>query len=134
MAAILAFTSYTLPMFTSFDIIEHSGLPCIPVGFSNNIYRLPVQTLRLGLIVATILMAAFIPRFTYLLAFVGSLTGITLEFIFPALFHMKIYFTHLHWWEFALDIFIVFIGSLCMTISLIVSWLSMYGCFVYQAC
>lgn len=134
MAAILAFTSYTLPMFTSFDIIENSNLPCIPVGFSDNIYRIPVQTIRIGLIVSTILMAAFIPRFTYLLAFVGSITGITLEFIFPALFHMKIYCTHLHWWEFALDILIVFIGTLCMTISLIVSWLSMYGCFVYQAC
>jgi len=134
MAAILAFTSYTLPMFTSFDIIERSGMPCIPKGFADNIYRFPVQCLRLGLILATILMAAFIPRFTYLLAFVGSITGITLEFIFPALFHMKIYCTHLHWWEFALDILIVFIGTLCMTISLIVSWLSMYGCFVYQTC
>lgn len=134
MAAILAFTSYTLPMFTSFDIIENSGLPCIPIGFGDNIYRVSVQSIRLGLVMATILMAAFIPRFTYLLAFVGSITGITLEFIFPALFHMKIYCTHLKWWEFALDILIVFIGTLCMTISLIVSWLSMYGCFVYQEC
>lgn len=134
MAAILAFTSYTLPMFTSFDIIENSSLPCIPIGFGGNIYTIRVQSLRLGLIMITILMAAFIPRFTYLLAFVGSITGITLEFIFPALFHMKIYCTHLKWWEFALDILIVFIGTLCMTISLIVSWLSMYGCFVYQKC
>lgn len=134
MAAILAFTSYTLPMFTSFDIIEKSNLPCVPLGFGDNIYKCPVQTLRLGLVLITIFMAAFIPKFTYLLAFVGSITGITLEFIFPALFHMKIYCAHLKWHEFAMDIAIVFIGVLSMTISLIVSWVSMYSCFVYEKC
>lgn len=134
MAAILAFTSYTLPMFTSFDVLEKSNLPCLPIGFGGKVYSCPVQTLRLGLVLITILMGAFIPRFTYLLAVVGSITGITLEFIFPALFHMKIYCTHLKWWEFMIDMFIVFFGTLTMTISLIVSWISMYSCFVYGEC
>jgi len=134
MAAILAFTSYTLPMFTSFDIIENSNMLCIPVGFGENIYRLPVQTLRLSLVIATIFMAAFIPKFTFLLAFVGSVTGITLEFIFPALFHMKIYCSELRWWQFGIDITVVFIGTMAMTISLIVSWISMYDCFIGQKC
>ena len=134
MAAILAFTSYTLPMFTSFDVLERSSLPCIPIGFADNIYRCPVQTFRLSLVILTILMAAFIPRFTYLLAFVGSITGITLEFIFPSLFHMKIYCSKLRWYEFALDITVVFIGTMAMTISLIVSWVSLYDCFVNSHC
>jgi len=134
MAAILAFTSYTLPMFTSFDIIEKSGIMCIPVGFGYNVYRCPVQTFRLGLVCTTICMAAFIPKFTYLLAFVGSLTGITLEFIFPALFHMKIYCSSLRWYEFALDIAVVFLGTMAMTVSLMVSWVSMYNCFVNRFC
>jgi len=134
MAAILAFTSYTLPMFTSFDILEKSNLPCIPLGFGDNIYKCPVQTFRLSLVLVTIMMAAFIPKFTYLLAFVGSLTGITLEFIFPALFHMKIYCSNLKIYEFAIDIIVVFIGTLAMTISLIVSWVSLYDCFVGGHC
>lgn len=131
MAAILAFTSYTLPMFTSFDVLENS-LPCISI--SNGVYTCPIQTLRLFLVLLTIIMGAFIPKFTYLLAVVGSITGITLEFIFPALFHMKIYCSHLKWYEFAMDMFIVFFGTLTMTISLIVSWISMYSCFVYDEC
>ncbi|XP_065667406.1 vesicular inhibitory amino acid transporter [Hydra vulgaris] len=134
MAAILAFTSYTLPMFTSFDIIEKSNFPCFPADFGNNVYSLPVQMMRLLLVLATIFMAAFIPRFTYLLALIGSITGIALEFIFPALFHMKIYCMHLRWYEFGIDILIVFIGTLTMTISLIVSWISLYNCFAFQNC
>ena len=134
MAAILAFTSYTLPMFTSFDIIEKSNFPCFPAGFGDNVYSISVQTMRLFLVLATIFMAAFIPRFTYLLALIGSITGIALEFIFPALFHMKIYCLHLRWYEFGIDILIVFIGTLTMTISLIVSWISLYNCFALQNC
>lgn len=134
MAAILAFTSYTLPMFTAFDVIERSGSPCMSKGFASNIYTFRVQILRVSMVLFTILMAAVIPHYTFLLAFVGSISGITLEFIFPALFHMKIYCTKLKWYEFAMDILIVFIGTLAMTISVIVSWISMYKCYSEHIC
>eukprot|EP00794_Sanderia_malayensis_P007369 gene7369-8189_t len=134
MAAILAFTSYTLPMFTTFDIIETSGIICLGHGFASNIYTCKVQLLRLCLVGITIFMAAAIPHYAFLLAFVGSMTGITLEFIFPALFHMKIYCSKLKWYEFAMDIIVVFIGTLVMTISLIVSWVSMYKCYSKHIC
>ena len=134
MAAILAFTSYTLPVFTAFDVIETSRSSCLAKNFGENIYSCKVQTLRLCMVIGTILMAAAIPHYTYLLAVVGSMTGITLEFIFPALFHMKIYCMKLRWYEFAIDIIVVFIGTLVMTISLIVSWLSMYKCFLNHEC
>lgn len=134
MAAILAFTSYTLPVFTAFDVIETSRSSCLAKNFGENIYSCKVQMLRLSMVLFTILMAAAIPHYTFLLAFVGSVTGITLEFIFPALFHMKIYCTKLHWYEFAMDILVVFIGTLVMTISVIVSWVSMYKCFLNQEC
>ena len=134
MAAILAFTSYTLPMFTAFDVIETSKMPCLPVNFGTNIYTIPVQAMRVLMVLFTILMAAVIPYYTFLLAFVGSISGITLEFVFPALFHMKIYCSKLKWYEFAMDILVVFIGTLVMTISLIVSWISMYNCYAKQQC
>jgi len=133
MAAILAFTSYTLPMFTSFDVIEKSGMFGLPKDFGTNLYSCPVQSLRLGLVVATILMA-LIPKYTYLLAFVGSLTGITLEFIYPVLFHMKIYCSTLSYVEFGMDITVVFIGTVSMVISLGVSWVAMYDCFGKGVC
>lgn len=134
MAAILAFTSYTLPVFTAFDVIETSRSSCLAKNFGENIYSFKVQVLRLCMVLCTIFMAAAIPHYTFLLAVVGSMTGITLEFIFPALFHMKIYCTKLRWYEFAMDIIVVFIGTLVMTISLIASWFSMYNCFVNQEC
>ena len=134
MAAILAFTSYTLPVFTAFDVVETSRSSCLAPNFGKNIYSCKVQILRLFMVLCTIFMAAAIPHYTFLLAVVGSMTGITLEFIFPALFHMKIYCTKLKWHEFALDITVVFIGTLVMTISLIVSWVSMYRCFFSHQC
>ena len=134
MAAILAFTSYTLPVFTAFDVIETSQSSCVGKGFADNIYTWRVQCLRLGMVLFTILMAAAIPYYTFLLAFVGSMTGITLEFIFPALFHMKIFCTKLRWFEFGMDIIVVFIGTLVMTISIIVSWVSMYKCYTAGVC
>ena len=134
MAAILAFTSYTLPVFTAFDVVETSRSSCLAPDFGKNIYSCKVQVLRLCMVLCTIFMAAAIPHYTFLLAVVGSMTGITLEFIFPALFHMKIYCTKLKWHEFALDITVVFIGTLVMTISLIVSWVSMYRCFFNHQC
>ena len=134
MAAILAFTSYTLPMFTAFDVIETSRSSCLAQNFGENIYSCKVQLLRLSMVLFTIFMAAAIPHYTFLLAFVGSMTGITLEFIFPALFHMKIYCTKLKWYEFGMDIIVVFIGTVVMTISLIVSWVSMYKCFLHNQC
>lgn len=124
---VLALTSYTLPMFTTFDVLEKSDLLCN----KSVSYK---EFLRIFLIAVTVLMAAFIPNFQYLLAFVGSVTGITLEFIFPALFHMKIYFFELTWWELVLDMTVVFFGSLCMAISFIVSWISMYNCFKSGFC
>ena len=134
MAAILAFTSYTLPVFTAFDVIETSRSSCLAKNFGENIYSCKVQMLRLAMVLFTILMAASIPHYTFLLAFVGSVTGITLEFIFPALFHMKIYCTKLRWHEFAMDILVVFVGTMVMTISIIVSWVSMYKCFATHIC
>ena len=135
LAAVLAFTSYTLPMFMIFEVIEKSHLASTTIKRKNlSIYSMQIQITRIAILISTLLMAAFIPWFAYLLAFVGSITGITLEFIFPALFHMKIYCAQLKRVEFAMDIIIVFFGVLAMTISFIVSWVALYACFAEKIC
>ncbi|XP_065667395.1 vesicular inhibitory amino acid transporter [Hydra vulgaris] len=134
-AAVLAFTSYTLPMFMLFEVVEKSHLTLSSIKKDTlSIYSFQTQVTRLTILFSTVIMAAFIPWFIYLLAFVGSFTGISLEFIFPALFHMKIYCAELKHIEFAIDVIIVFFGVLTMTISFIVSWVSLYACFTEDVC
>ena len=110
MAAVLSFTSYTLPMFTIFDIIEKSNLPCLPQDFGKSILKPSVILLRLSLISTSVIFAASFPAYTYLLAFVGSIAGISLEFIFPALFHLKIYSRDMPWYNVAVDVVVFVVG------------------------
>ncbi|EDO49604.1 predicted protein, partial [Nematostella vectensis] len=110
MASLLVFTSYTLPMFTIFDIIQNAKLPCIRHNFGASVRDPDVVAFRFSLVSASIAMAALVPRFTYMLALVGSIAGISLEFIFPSLFHVKIYFSSLSWWEIAVDVSVLSLG------------------------
>jgi len=110
MAAVLSFTSYTLPMFTIFDIIEKSNLPCLPQDFGKSILKPSVILLRLSLISTSVIFAASFPAYTYLLAFVGSIAGISLEFVLPALFHLKIYSHDMPWCNIAVDLVVFVVG------------------------
>ena len=110
MAAVLSFTSYTLPMFTIFDIIEKSNLPCLPQDFGKSVMKPSVILLRLSLIATSVIFAASFPAYTYLLAFVGSIAGISLEFIFPPLFHLKIYSQDMTWSNIVVDTVVFVVG------------------------
>lgn len=111
MAALLAFTSYTLPMFTIFDIIYTARLPFLEGICSKKVANIDMFALRLILVSLSVLMAAWVPRFAYLLAFIGSVCGISLELIFPPLFHSKLYFYQLKWWELLINTFVLSIGT-----------------------
>ena len=110
MAALLAFTSFTLPMFTIFDVVQHSKLSFLPKDFGTRICSVEVLSFRLFFIFASVLLASTVPNFSYLLAFVGSVAGISLEFIFPPLFHLKIYYQNLLWYQMLADIVIIALG------------------------
>ena len=110
MAAVLSFTSYTLPMFTIFDIVEKSNLPCLPKDFGKSILKPSVIFFRFSMVSISVVFAATFPAYTYLLAFVGSIAGISLEFIFPPLFHLKIYSQDMTWCNIVLDVIVFVVG------------------------
>ena len=110
MAAVLSFTSYTLPMFTIFEIVEKSNLPCLPQEFGKSVLSVSVIIFRVSLISVSVIFAATFPAYTYLLAFVGSIAGISLEFIFPPLFHMKLYSQDMSWYSIMLDAVLFAVG------------------------
>ena len=130
MAAVLSFTSYTLPMFTIFEIIENSALPCLPQNFGQYICSPSVLVFRLSLISISVIFAATFPAYTYLLAFVGSIAGISLEFIFPPLFHLKIYWHNMTWCNILADTAVVVTGFVVLvsgTLSSVRSIIHVYS-------
>ncbi|KAL9972817.1 hypothetical protein ACROYT_G019196 [Oculina patagonica] len=82
----------------------------------NSIMKPSVILLRLSLIATSVIFAASFPAYTYLLAFVGSIAGISLEFIFPALFHLKIYSQEMSWCNIVLD-GVVFVVGISVSVT-----------------
>ena len=130
MAAVLSFTSYTLPMFTIFEIIENSSLFFFPGSYGKSIFTPSVITFRLLMVSITVIFAAAFPSYTYILALVGSIAGISLEFIFPPLFHMKMYFQDMTWCNIVVDSAVVVVGVIVMvtgTMSSVLSLIEVYS-------
>jgi len=94
---IMSLTFYTVPMFTIFDILEnqisHPWIDSLKdnetslAGFST---LTPNLLFRLVVVSSTILVGCSVPHFSLMMAFVGSLTGMLLVFIYPSLFYIKI--------------------------------------------
>ena len=78
----------------------------------------------------SVMFAATFPAYTYLLAFVGSIAGISLEFIFPPLFHLKIYSQDMTWRNILADSAVVVVGVAVMvmgTVSSLRSLIQVYS-------
>ena len=94
---VMSLTFYTVPMFTIFDIIENQfSLPWLDSLKDNESsvaglkYITPNLLFRLALVSSTIFIACSVPHFSLMMAFVGSLSGMLLVFIYPSLFYIKI--------------------------------------------
>ncbi|XP_020894988.1 vesicular inhibitory amino acid transporter-like [Exaiptasia diaphana] len=110
----LAFTGYSLPIFAVFDMIESSanrflGTRCLD-GYGQRPKPLCKYLLRLIIVLITIVMATVVPYFSLILAFVGSISGTSIAVIFPCLFHIKLYWDYLQWYQVVVDIVIAFFG------------------------
>ena len=113
----LAITSYTIPVYTVFDILENIDFPCCRIenpGFAKDtkdkMAYFQALVVRLCIISFTLFVAVIIPHFGLYMALVGSFTGMCLAFIFPAIFHMKICYERLQWYNFMADTLTLIFG------------------------
>ncbi|XP_068719773.1 vesicular inhibitory amino acid transporter-like [Montipora capricornis] len=114
MAAVLSFTSYTLPMFTIFEIVGNLKVSHFQRGAGKSV-RYPFFIFcRFLLVSISVLLSASLSGFTYFLALVGSSAGISLEFVFPPLFRLKIYWQNLSWLSIFVEIFVLFFGVIML--------------------
>lgn len=132
----LAVTSYTIPVYTVFDILENISFPCGQIDNPSNakgkdkLSYIQALVARLCVISFTLLVGVLVPHFGLYMALVGSFTGMCLSFIFPALFHMKICYARMQWYDFFIDSFVSIFGILGAIIGCHFSVLALIS--VYQ--
>ncbi|KAK2563451.1 Vesicular inhibitory amino acid transporter [Acropora cervicornis] len=133
MAAILSFTSYTLPMFTIFEIVEKSKVPFSHqvVGKSSLNQRIIFN--RFLLVSVSVLLSALLPAYRYWLAIVGSTAGICLEFVFPPLFRLKIYWQSMTWLNIFVELVVSAFGFIMLISGSITSLCSLIQVYSRQA-
>ena len=104
---LLAVTSYTIPVYTVFDILENLSFSCCtvdnPSEAKDKISYAQALVARLCVVSFTLFIGVLVPHFGLYMALVGSFTGMCLAFIFPAIFHMKICYERLQWHDFVVD-------------------------------
>eukprot|EP00560_Eucampia_antarctica_P005257 CAMPEP_0197831640 /NCGR_PEP_ID=MMETSP1437-20131217/11382_1 /TAXON_ID=49252 ORGANISM="Eucampia antarctica, Strain CCMP1452" /NCGR_SAMPLE_ID=MMETSP1437 /ASSEMBLY_ACC=CAM_ASM_001096 /LENGTH=645 /DNA_ID=CAMNT_0043434651 /DNA_START=52 /DNA_END=1989 /DNA_ORIENTATION=- len=101
-----SFSKYTLSMFPLALGIEEIVAPCIP---SDRIMEIVSSLIKLVLIVLSLLVAMYVPSFSFICSLVGLVCTMTVSCIFPAAAHLKLFGPNLSFLEKALDwIFIIF--------------------------
>ncbi|XP_068724563.1 vesicular inhibitory amino acid transporter-like [Montipora capricornis] len=111
---LLAATSYTIPVYTVFDILENIDFPFCkidnPSDAVDRISYAQALAARLCIVSFTLFIGVLVPHFGLYMALVGSFTGMCLAFIFPAIFHMKICYDRLQWYDFVIDTSVALFG------------------------
>ena len=118
-----ALLSYPLPYFAAADLIESTffqGKPetVFPSCFnSNGNLKLWALSLRLSLVLFTILMAIFIPHFSILMGLIGSFTGNMLSLVWPCYFHLRIKSRVMPLYKKVIDVLIIALGIICAIVG-----------------
>ncbi|XP_074619245.1 vesicular inhibitory amino acid transporter-like [Acropora palmata] len=133
MAAILSFTSYTLPMFTIFEIVEKSKVPFSHQGVSKSSLNQRIIFNRFLLVSVSVLLSALLPAYRYWLAIVGSTAGICLELVFPPLFRLKIYWQSMTWLNIFVELVVSAFGFIMLISGSITSLCSLIQVYSRQA-
>lgn len=108
--------SYALPSFALINIIDKCNLRIIPPCYSTDDYKLSNKellvnsSLRILLVMLSVIVAIMVPEFSLLMAVVGSVSAVALVLVFPALFHMKLMNSDMSNAGYVTDISIIAIG------------------------
>lgn len=111
-----ALLSYPLPYFATVEIIEQECLNpqspfCIPSCINDQRKLKPwTVVIRVLLVIASMLLAVFLPHFSTLMGLVGSFTGTMLSLVCPCYFYLHIHGGRLYWYEKLVNWVILFLG------------------------
>ena len=134
---LLALSSYTLPMFTAFEILEKDSFAInvdgdddVVAGSDGNMKRR--VAVRTGLVLVTLFMAVAVPHFCLVLSFVGCFTGCFLEIVFPCAFYVILRWDKLSRTELFINILLISLSLLFMGVGIYFSGLELVHAFRYH--
>jgi len=111
-----AFSKFTLTMFPLALGVEEIIAPYIP---SENVMEFTSSLIKLVLIAASLMVAIFVPSFSFLCSLVGMICTMIVSCIFPAAAHLKLFGPKLGFFEKLIDwVFIIF-GSFTAVVGTI---------------
>ena len=130
----LALSSYTLPMFTAFAILEEDGdedlsMNAIP-GIDGGARRRVL--VRTGLVLMTLFLGVAVPHFSLVLSFIGAFTGCFLEIVFPCVFYCILRWESIPRAELVFNIFLVVSSLIFMGVGMYFSGMDIYNAFKYN--
>ncbi|XP_029452672.1 vesicular inhibitory amino acid transporter-like [Rhinatrema bivittatum] len=113
-----ALLSYPLPFYAAAEIL-HTCM--FRGGYSYITSPLFGIALRGVLLVLTLLLALYMPHFALLMGLTGSVTGAAMMFLLPSLFHLKLKWRKLVFFEKLADFSIFILGFFCSLAGIICS-------------
>ena len=138
---VLSLSSYTLPMFTVFEILEKDS-PWLMTGdielssekeldeeTKQSYIAIRRTVVRLALVIVTLIMAVSVPHFGLVLSFIGSFTGAFLEMVFPSLFYVILKHERISTVTIVMSILIVGFSMLFMGVGIYFSGMAMVKAF-----
>lgn len=108
-ATILSFTSITLPLFTVFEVLENLYVKKTTDTKLASCLSTQQVICRCLITMLAILLAA-IPNFSEVVTLVSSVTGTSLEVIFPVLFHIKLCYNRMTLQQLVINVLILIFG------------------------
>ena len=138
---VLSLSSYTLPMFTVFEILEKDS-PWLMTGdielssekeldeeTKQSYIAIRRTVVRLALVIVTLIMAVSVPHFGLVLSFIGSFTGAFLEMVFPSLFYVILKHERISTVTIVMNILIVGFSMLFVGVGIYFSGMAMVKAF-----
>lgn len=133
---LMALSSYTLPMFTVFEILENDS-PLFAKAenekskstselFMETVRRVGIRSV---LVLITLVMAISVPHFCLFLSFIGCFTGCFLEMVFPCAFYVILKFEKLSTGEVLFNVFVIVASLLFMGVGMYFSGLAIVKAF-----
>lgn len=133
---LMALSSYTLPMFTVFEILEKdsplfSKAPADDgkAAAATSRDELFIETvrrvgIRSALVLVTLVMAVSVPHFCLFLSFIGCFTGCFLEIVFPCAFYVILKYEKLSTAEIIFNVFLIAASLMFMSVGMYYSGLA----------
>ena len=131
----LALSSYTLPMFTAFAILEedtneeNSSINAGAGGGKGTRRHVMVRT---GLVLMTLFMGIAVPHFSLVLSFIGCFTGCFLEIVFPCVFYCILRWERIPRVELLFNIMLVVSSLIFMGVGMYFSGMDIINAFKYN--